>query len=80
MGYTSVLSILTAPNHHLLMIVAFSIQGLGLGLGLGRQSSTHDWDLVLGSVVYTAFALNLTVSRRFTLATLDPHDTSPPRL
>ena len=27
-----------------------------VGLGLGRQSCTHDWDLVLGSVVYIAFA------------------------
>ena len=26
--------------------------GFGLGLGLRRQSCTHDWDLVLGSVVY----------------------------
>ena len=27
-----------------------------VGLGLGRQSCFHDWDLVLGSVVYIAFA------------------------
>ena len=33
--------------------------GLGLGFGLGRQSCTHDWDLVLGSVVYIAFAIFL---------------------
>ena len=28
----------------------------GLGLGLGRQLGIHDWDLVLESVVYIAFA------------------------
>ena len=34
-----------------------------VGLGLGRQSCTHDWDLVLGSVVYIAFAKKISINR-----------------